>query len=67
MLSTIAAARKIMQSGLCAIFCGTQPQKRSHIRRIFSVAQLPGTAYSRERCRAIDNADFAIFLTDNLS
>jgi hypothetical protein len=44
MLSTIAAARNIMQSVLCAIFCETQPQKRAHIRRIFSVAQLLGSA-----------------------
>jgi hypothetical protein len=61
MLSTIAAGRNFIQSVLCAIFCETQPQKRAHIRRIFSVAQLPRSAYSRERCRAIDNADFAIF------
>lgn len=38
MLSTIIEVRNIMQSVLCAIFCETQPQKRTHIRRIFSVA-----------------------------
>jgi len=44
MLSTIAAARNIMQNVLCALFCETQPQKRAHIRHIFSVAQMPGSA-----------------------
>jgi hypothetical protein len=44
MLSTIAAARNIMQNVLCALFCETQPQKRAQIRHIFSVAQMPGSA-----------------------
>jgi hypothetical protein len=44
MLSTIDALRKIMQSVLCAILCETQPQKHAQIRRIFSVAQMPGSA-----------------------
>jgi hypothetical protein len=44
MLSTIAAARNIMQNVLCALFCETQPQKHAQIRRIFSVAQMPGSA-----------------------
>jgi hypothetical protein len=44
MLSTIAAARNIMQNVLCALSCETQPQKHAQIRRIFSVAQMPGSA-----------------------
>jgi hypothetical protein len=44
MLSTIAVARNIMQNVLCALFCETQPQKHAQIRRIFSVAQMPGSA-----------------------
>jgi hypothetical protein len=61
MLSTIAAMRNVMQSLVCAISCETQSQKHAHIRRLFSVAQFAGSAYSREHCRAIDNAVFAIF------
>ena len=44
MLSTIAATRNLMQNVLCALFCETQPQKHAQIRRIFSVAQMPGSA-----------------------
>lgn len=65
-LSTIANTLNLMQSAICAIFSETQPQKRAQLRRIFSVAQLSRSAYSRERCRGIDNSAFA-FLTDNLS
>jgi hypothetical protein len=44
MVSTIAVARKLIQSGTGAIFGETQQQKRTQIRRIFSVAQMTGTA-----------------------
>jgi hypothetical protein len=44
MLSTIAAAWNITQNVLCALFFETQPQKHAQIRRIFSVAQMPGSA-----------------------
>jgi hypothetical protein len=44
MLSTIGAARNVMQSVPCALLCETQPQKHAQIRRIFSVAQMPGSA-----------------------
>jgi hypothetical protein len=44
MLSTIVAARNLMQNVLCALFSETQPQKYAQIRRIFSVAQMPGSA-----------------------
>jgi hypothetical protein len=44
MVSTIAVARNLMQSGICSIFGETQQQKRAQIRRIFSVAQMTGTA-----------------------
>jgi hypothetical protein len=44
MVSTIAVARNLMQSGICSIFGETQQQKHAQIRRIFSVAQMTGTA-----------------------
>jgi hypothetical protein len=44
MLSTIGAARNIMQNVVGALFCETQPQKHAQIRRIFSVARMPGSA-----------------------
>lgn len=44
MLSTIAGARNVMQSVICAILCETQSQKCAQIRRIFSVALLSCSA-----------------------
>jgi hypothetical protein len=44
MVSTIGGALNIMQGGICAISCETQPQKRAQIRRIFSVARLSCSA-----------------------
>jgi hypothetical protein len=38
MVSTISGVRNVMQGGICAISCETQPQKCAQIRRIFSVA-----------------------------
>jgi hypothetical protein len=44
MVSTISGARNTMQGGICAISCETQPQKRTQIRRFFSVAPSPRSA-----------------------
>jgi hypothetical protein len=44
MVSTIGGARNTMQGGICADSCETQPQKRTQIRRFFSVAPSPRSA-----------------------
>lgn len=62
-LSTIQKERKHTPGACCATFCETQPEKYAHIRRIFSVAHFSLSAYSRERCRGIDNEAFAFLMT----